>query len=103
MKKIVNVCVGTDLPMTTPTHPLSCATRTKRVIDKIVLMPDSKFDFNTNSEAAVKVFQLYGRHKGLSVNFYINGKKASYKGVLEDFKRAEKFITELQEQIEKEK
>jgi hypothetical protein len=103
MKKIINVYVGTDLSMTTPTHPLSCATATKRMIDKIVGMPDSKFDINTNSEASIRVFQLYGLHKGLTINFHINGKKSSYKAVLEDFKRADNYIRELQNQIENEK
>lgn len=62
MKKIVNIHIGTDLPMTTPTHPLSCAIATKRMIEKIAGMPDSRFDINTNSEASVRVFQIYGAH-----------------------------------------
>lgn len=103
MKKIVNVYVGTDLPMTTPTHPLSCAISTKRMIDKIAGMPDSRFEINTNSEASVRVFQMYGRHMGLTINFHINGKKSSYKAVLEDFKRADNYIEELKKQIKTEK
>lgn len=103
MKKIVNVHVGTDLPMTTPTHPLSCAISTKRIIDKIAGMPDSRFEINTNSEASVRVFQMYGQHMGLTIIYHINGKKSSYQAVLEDFKRADNYIEELKKQIETEK
>lgn len=102
MKKIVNVHIGTELPMTTPTHPLSCAIATKRMIDKIAGMYDSRFDINTNSEASVRVFQIYGRHMGLTINFHINGKKSSYKAVIDDFKRADNYIEELQARIDSE-
>ncbi len=102
MKKTVNVYVGTDLPMTSPTHPLSCAMASKRMIDKILGMPDTKFEIKTNSESIVRVFQVYGRHKGLNINFHINGKKSSYTAVLADFKRADKYIETLIKQIKNE-
>lgn len=102
MKKTVNVYVGTDLPMTSPTHPLTCAMSAKRMIDKMLGMPDTKFEIKTNSEACVRVFQIYGKHKGLNVYFHINGKKSSYTAVIADFKRVDKYIETLIEQIKNE-
>lgn len=99
MKKVVNIYVGTELSMTSPTHPLSCAIATKRMVDKIYLMPDSKYEFKTNSIESVKVFQLYGRHKGLTIQFYINGKKSTFKSVLEDFARADEYIQSIVEEV----
>lgn len=99
MKKVVNIYVGTELPMTSPTHPLSCAIATKKMVDKISLMADTKFEIKTNSIESVKIFQLYGRHKGLSIQFYINGKTSSFKAVLEDFARADKYIRSIEEEV----
>lgn len=102
MKKVVNVYVGTELPMTSPTHPLSCAIATKRMVDKIFLMADTKYEVKTNSIESVKMFQLYGRHKGLTIQFYINGKKSTFKAVMEDFARAEEYIQSIVKEINSE-
>lgn len=95
MKKTLQVYVGTSIPITSPSHPLSCAETAKRYIDKVMTLPELKFEIKTNSEASVRVLYHYGRHRGITVRFFINGKKASFKEVIDDFNRAEAFIDEL--------
>lgn len=95
MKKTVHVYVGTNIPMTTPTHPLSCAVAAKIFIDKIINLAESRFEIKTNSESSVRVLYHYGKHRGVTVKFFINGKKASLKEVIDDFNKAENYIDEL--------
>lgn len=95
MKKKVSIYVGTEIPFSSPTHPYSCAVAAANMIDKILALPDVKFEIKTNSEHIIRVFQLLGRQKGLSIQYYINGKKASYKEVLKDFARADEYINQI--------
>lgn len=99
MKKTLQVYIGTSISMTTPTHPLSCAEAAKRYIDKILSLPEFKFEIKTNSETSVRVLYHYGRHKGIAVRFFINGKKAAFKEVIDDFNRAETFIDDLMAKV----
>ncbi len=42
------------------------------------------------------MFEQYGHQaKGLKVQYYINGKSASYREVLDDFRRGEDYLFEL--------
>lgn len=99
MKKTLHVYVGTNITMTTPTHPLSCAETAKRYIDKILTLKEQRFEIKTNSETSVRVLNHYGRHRGLQVRFFINGKKASFKEVIDDFNKAETFIDDLMAKV----
>ena len=95
MKK-VKVLTGTDIPFCTPSHPYSMVVQIKRVIDRIVESWDDEFQYNCNSVDGVKMFELYGRkQKGLKVQYYINGKPSTFAQVLEDFGRADGFISEI--------
>lgn len=95
MKK-VKVLTGTDIPFCTPSHPYSMVVQIKRVIDRIAESPDDEFQYNCNSVEGVKMFELYGRKlRGLKVQYYINGKTSTFAQVLEDFDRADKFISEI--------
>ena len=99
MRKTLQVYVGTSIPITSPSHPLSCAEAAKRYIDKVITLPELKFEIKSNSEASIRVLYHYGKHKGITVRFFINGKKASFKEVINDFNRAEAFIDELMVKI----
>lgn len=99
MKKTLQVYIGTSITMTTPTHPLSCAETAKRYIDKILSLPELKFEIKTNSETSVRVLYHYGQHKGVKVRFFINGKKASFKEVIDDFNKAETYIDDLMAKV----
>lgn len=95
MKK-VKVLTGTDIPFCTPSHPYSMVVQIKRVIDRIAESPDVEFQYNCNSVEGVKMFELYGRkQKGLKVQYYINGKPSTFAQVLEDFGRADDFLSEI--------
>lgn len=95
MKK-VKVLTGTDIPFCTPSHPYSMVVQIKRVIDRIVESWDDEFQYNCNSVDGVKMFELYGRkQKGLKVQYYINGKPSTFAQVLEDFGRADGFLSEI--------
>ena len=95
MKK-VKVLTGTDIPFCTPSHPYSMVVQIKRVIDRIVESWDDEFQYNCNSVDGVKMFELYGRNqKGLKVQYYINGKPSTFAQVLEDFGRADGFLSEI--------
>lgn len=95
MKK-VKVFTGTDIPFCSPSHPYSVAIQIKRVVDRIVESPDSEFQFNCNSMEGIEIFELYGhKQKGLKVQYFINGKSATFAQVLKDFGRAQKFISEI--------
>lgn len=95
MKK-VKVLTGTDIPFCTPSHPYSMVVQIKRVIDRIVESRDDEFQYNCNSVEGVKMFELYGRkQKGLKVQYYINGKPSTFAQVLEDFGRADGFLSEI--------
>ena len=95
MKK-VKVLTGTDIPFCTPSHPYSMVVQIKRVIDRIVESWDDEFQYNCNSVEGVKMFELYGRkQKGLKVQYYINGKPSTFAQVLEDFGRADGFLSEI--------
>lgn len=95
MKK-VKVLTGTDIPFCTPSHPYSMVVQIKRVIDRIAESRDDEFQYNCNSVEGVKMFELYGRkQKGLNVQYYINGKPSTFAQVLEDFGRADDFLSEI--------
>ena len=95
MKK-VKVLTGTDIPFCTPSHPYSMVVQIKRVIDRIVESRDDEFQYNCNSVEGVKMFELYGHNqKGLKVQYYINGKPSTFAQVLEDFGRADGFLSEI--------
>lgn len=100
MKQLI-VNVGTDYPMTSPSHPYSAAVAAKRMIDRIMDMPDTKFEVNINAEPAVKVLEAYGRKHGLTIKYFINGKRAKYKDVLADFARGESYYQKLLTEINK--
>lgn len=94
--KNVKVLTGTDIPMCLPSHPLSMVVQVKMVIDRIVKSTDREFQYNCNSKEGIEMFEQYGRKmKGLRVQYFINGKPATFKQVLEDFGRAQKYITEI--------
>lgn len=95
MKK-VKVLTGTDIPFCAPSHPYSMVVQIKRVIDRIAESRDDEFQYNCNSVEGVKMFELYGRkQKGLKVQYYINGKPSTFAQVLEDFGRADGFLSEI--------
>lgn len=95
MKK-VKVLTGTDIPFCAPSHPYSMVVQIKRVIDRIAESRDDEFQYNCNSVEGVKMFELYGRkQKGLKVQYYINGKPSTFAQVLEDFGRADDFLSEI--------
>lgn len=95
MKK-VKVLTGTDIPFCAPSHPYSMVVQIKRVIDRIAESRDDEFQYNCNSVEGVKMFELYGRkQKGLKVQYYINGKPSTFAHVLEDFGRADDFLSEI--------
>lgn len=95
MKK-VKVLTGTDIPFCTPSHPYSMVVQIKRVIDRIVESRDDEFQYNCNSAEGVKMFEIYGRkQKGLKVQYYINGKPSTFAQVLDDFGRADSFLSEI--------
>ncbi len=95
MKK-VKIFTGSDIALSSPSHPYSVAVQVKRVIDRIVASSDTEFQYNCNSIEGVKMFEQYGhRVKGLKVQFYINGKSASYREVLDDLRRGENYLFEL--------
>lgn len=95
MKK-VKVLTGTDIPFCAPSHPYSIVVQIKRVIDRIAESRDDEFQYNCNSVEGVKMFELYGRkQKGLKVQYYINGKPSTFAQVLEDFGRADDFLSEI--------
>lgn len=95
MKK-VKVLTGTDIPLCAPSHPYSIVVQIKRVIDRIAESRDDEFQYNCNSVEGVKMFELYGRkQKGLKVQYYINGKPSTFAQVLEDFGRADDFLSEI--------
>ena len=95
MKK-VKVLTGTDIPFCTPSHPYSMVVQIKRVIDRIAESRDDEFQYNCNSVDGVKMFELYGcKQKGLKVQYYINGKPSTFAQVLEDFGRADGFLSEI--------
>lgn len=95
MKK-VKVLTGTDIPFCAPSHPYSMVVQIKRVIDMIAESRDDEFQYNCNSVEGVKMFELYGRkQKGLKVQYYINGKPSTFAQVLEDFGRADDFLSEI--------
>lgn len=92
----MKVLTGTDIPFCTPSHPYSMVVQIKRVIDRIAESPDDEFQYNCNSVEGVKMFELYGRkQKGLKVQYYINGKPSTFAKVLEDFGRADDFLSEI--------
>lgn len=99
MKQLI-VNVGTDYPMTSPTHPYSSAVAARRMIDRIVSIPDTKFEVNVNTEVAVRIMEAYGKKKGLSIRYTINGKRAKYKEVLADLSRGEKYYQELLKEMQ---
>lgn len=94
--KNVKVLTGTDIPFCAPSHPYSMVVQIKRVIDRIAESRDDEFQYNCNSVDGVKMFELYGRkQKGLKVQYYINGKPSTFAQVLEDFGRADGFLSEI--------
>lgn len=100
MKQLI-VNVGTDYPMTSPSHPYSAAVAAKRMIDRIMAMSDTKFEVNINAESAVKILEFYGRKRGLTLKYFITGKRAKYKDVLADFARGETYYQNLIKEIDK--
>lgn len=99
MKQLI-VNVGTDYPMTSPSHPYSSAVAAKRMVDRIVATQDTKFEVNVNSESAVKVLEVYGHKNGLTIKYCINGKRAKYKEVLADFARGEEYYQQLKKELD---
>lgn len=102
MKK-VKILTGTDIPFSSPSHPYSMVVQVKSVIDRIAESPDdTEFQYNCNSVEGLKMFELYGRkQKGLKVQYYINGKPSAFAQVLEDFGRADGFLSEIASQQDK--
>lgn len=98
MKQLI-VNIGTDYPMTSPSHPYSSAVAAKRMIDRIMSISDTKFEVNVNTESAVKVLQAYGQKCGLTLKYFINGKKAKYKDALKDLSRGEEYFQNLLKEI----
>lgn len=99
MKQLV-VNVGTNYPMTSPSHPYSAAVAAKRMIDRIVALPDTKFEVNINAESAVKVIEAYGRKHDLTIKYFINGKRSKYKEVVADLARGEIYYQSLLKEID---
>lgn len=99
MKQLI-VNVGTDYPMTSPSHPYSSAVAAKRMIDRINSTPDTKFEVNVNTVEAIKILELYGRKCGLKLKYTINGKSAKYKDVITDLSRGETYYQQLKKELE---
>ncbi len=94
--KRVKVYTGTDIALCSPSHPYTVAVQIKRIIDRIAESTDKEFEFNCNTKEGIDVFEFYGRKmKGLKIQYYINGKPASYQDVADDFGRAQKYLSEL--------
>lgn len=95
MKKVLHVFVGTDYAMMSPSHPLNCAKAAKDMVDRIMKLPESKYEVRTNSEIAVRIFDVYASHKGIGIEYYINGHSATFKEVLADFATARTYLDNL--------
>lgn len=100
MKKIkrIKVNVGTEIIFQTPSHPLSVAMQTKKVIDKIMSLDDTDYEFSCNSREGLLVFQHYGADlhpKEISVSYFINGKKSKFEEALEDLDRGKKYVEQI--------
>lgn len=87
---------GSDVPICSPSHPYSVAMQTKNVIDRIhnngFGSDDEEYEFNCNSYEGVRMFETYGKMKGLTIQFFINGRKATYEQVVADFNRGSAYV-----------
>lgn len=100
-KKRIKVNLGTDIVMAAPSHPYSVAIQIKRVIDRIVSLDDTEYEYSCNSLEGIKMFQYYGalQHSGeIDVWYYINGRKVSFEGAVTDLERGMKYVEEIIEQ-----
>lgn len=94
--KTVKVMTGTDIPLSSPSHPYAMAVQVKRVLDRIAHSSESEFEYVCNVPAGIKVFEKYGRGiLGLNILFHINGVKAKYADVVADMERANNYIDKL--------
>lgn len=100
MKKIkrIKVNLGTDIIVSTPTHPLSVAMQIRRVIDRILSLDDTEYEYSCNSLEGLAMFEYYGAQnhpKEISVVYFVNGAKVSYEKAKSDLERGRQFIEEL--------
>lgn len=93
--KTIKVYTGTDIPMTTPSHPVSVVLQLKRIVDRISASSDSEYEYSCNSIEGIKMFERYGRGvHGLNVIYFINGKISKFDEVISDMSRATLLIDE---------
>lgn len=96
--KCIKVNVGTDVIMTSPSHPLSVSLQIKKIIDRILVLDDKDFEYSCNSLEGLAVFHYYGQKahpKEISVMYFINGKKAKYEEAVSDLERGKQYVEQL--------
>lgn len=97
-KKNIKVKVGTDIAVTIPSHPLSVVLQIKKIIDRIMLLPDNEFEYSCNSVEGIMMFYHYGQLKNVEniiVSFYINGSKSTYEDAMKDLMRGKEFVKQF--------
>lgn len=97
-KKHIKVYVGTDIAFSSPSHPLSMVVQIKRIIDRVLLLPDKEFEYNCNCYDGLDMFYYYGEKKhqdNIKVSFYLNGVSSTYEECIKDLSRGKEFVEQL--------
>lgn len=95
MIKTIKVFTGTDILFNAPSHPYMSVLWAENIIQRIQCLPEREFEVKTNSREAVECLYILGTNMGINLEFLINGVKSTYKGVLEDFSRANSRLEQI--------
>ena len=97
-KKVIRVQSGTEISMVSPSHPLMVVSQIKRVIDRILGLDETEFEYSCNSLEGLAVFQFYGmgHHSSeISVEYYLNGTQVKYEEAVADLERGKEYVEQL--------
>lgn len=97
-KKVIRVLTGTDISMVSPSHPLSVVSQIRKVIDRILGLDETEFEYSCNSQEGLAVFQYYGMEhhpSEISVEYYLNGTKVGYDDAVADLERGKGYVEQL--------
>lgn len=97
-KKVIRVLAGTDISMVSPSHPLSVVSQIRKVIDRILGLEETEFEYSCNSLEGLAVFEFYGagHHPSeISVEYYLNGSEVGYEEVVADLERGKQYVEQL--------
>jgi hypothetical protein len=97
-KKRIKMNVGTEVMMTSPSHPYAVALQMKRIVDRVLSLPETEYEYDCNIREGLEVVQRYGAEQHsqeIDVLYFINGARSTFEQVMTDLDRGRTYVEQL--------